>query len=747
MSFLNSIQEKIKKNNSEKSLDQLFQANAEVNQKTYYVDGRSSDVIGFLLPNAIDTSSLEYLVVHDAGISTYYCGLSINKLPRKLTITVQLRDLFDFEGVTSSVFINPLKELALTKVNKRLDMLQSEIYGAERKDENRARELYGKKADTEKWARMIDSGDNTLYDVQFLFLLKAGSAEDLRKTVIDFTGIANKDGFELSGCYGAQLEAFLSSLPLNRAFTVQVGTSMVELGKLKKFQFDKVALSTIFNHVRGEFFHKNGVPIGRNLYSAAPVSFDPFDKVHTSYGMLIAGMPGYGKSATMKELYSRLVDFDDYHFVFIDYEPLPGAKVGEYAPLVESVGGTRYVIGNTEGNRINLYDVNTEKEYDNKTDSEYEALHLTDKIIDLTNILMVMATSVSVDGGTAFPAEMLTRMQTIISGTIKDLYDIRGIHDGIPQSLFQEQDNTKFTFSSGRVKKKMPTQHQFYMQLLRRSIDNTDEYKEPIYNFLLDVFEETVSELYYCPHCLKEYSREEYFRQDKSSKGERICRHGDGKFTPIKAVHGTRAYFDCDKSLQLDINTPMFSFDISQAQESERPMLMLVCQNFVQEQFIKRNSSNPKKARRLIFTIDEAHKVFPYPGARSFLNSLYRIARKRHVAPVLVMQSVADLARYKDTEDIVKNTETYLLFKHNYTDRAYIKEVTNITESQVNAILNLGGNERSEKKNPGQFCIVEVPSKRVCFVQADYLRQTESMVVETDPEIIAKIYAHGVSMI
>ena len=91
-------------------------------------------------------------------------------------------------------------------------------------------------------------------------------------------------------------------------------------------------------------------------------------------------------------------------------------------------------------------------------------------------------------------------------------------------------------------------------------------------------------------------------------------------------------------------------------------------------------------------------------------------------------------------KDIIKNTETLLLFKHNYSDREYIKKVTKLSDSQIDTILNLGGNQQSEKKRPGELAIIEVPTKRCVFLLADYLKETESEIAETDAEVIASRY-------
>lgn len=77
-----------------------------------------------------------------------------------------------------------------------------------------------------------------------------------------------------------------------------------------------------------------------------------------------------------------------------------------------------------------------------------------------------------------------------------------------------------------------------------------------------------------------------------------------------------------------------------------------------------------------------------------------------------------------------------MLFRHNYLDGQYIKDTTNLSQSQVDTVLNLGGT--SEAKKYGELCLVDIPTKRAVFIQADYLKDSEFDVVETDVEKIAE---------
>ena len=64
------------------------------------------------------------------------------------------------------------------------------------------------------------------------------------------------------------------------------------------------------------------------------------------------------------------------------------------------------------------------------------------------------------------------------------------------------------------------------------------------------------------------------------------------------------------------------------------------------------------------------------------------------------------------------------------------KILQTLTQSQVDTVLNLGGT--SEAKKYGELCLVDIPTKRAVFIQADYLKDSEFDVVETDVEKIAE---------
>lgn len=728
-----SIFNKNKKNKEQESeLNKLYSGRGAGFEGSF--NGRTEHVLRLLAPDGINTKPLSYTIINDAGQDIYYATLYIDKIARHPIIASTFTRLFDFTGVTATVYVHPLLDESIKKVNKRIDMLDSEQEAAEH-NRNRLREISGKIQNAESLARQLDSGEVSLYEVYFIFLVKASSLDQLKSTIMDMCTVARSENIELSSCYAAHPEGLLSSMPFNRLYKVEYKKGMPGLLPFKKFVMDEASLSTIFSHTNAEFFHKDGALIGYTLNSAMPFTYDPFDKSHFSYGVVVCGMTGYGKSATVKQICTRLVDFD-YYFASIDYEA--NGKRGEYATACETVGGVNYAIGSVDGDRVNLFEINEELELDEVTGREYRVLRVNDKIVDLTNILMSIAMTSSVgDSQTrSYDAAEIDRMQEIVMRTVQALYCDFEIVDGDPDSLYTFDDNSGGMFGSGRVRKKLPQMKDFYMTLIRMASSNQDTFKSSAYSLLIDKFYHRVAELYYCPECLKEFSPEEIKNMPVDATGVPYHTHGD-KNIRIVTVKGASAYFDCQSTVRLNADVPWYNFDISRAPESERPVLILICQNFINENFIKKNSVDPTKSKKLVFLIDEFHKV-RQPQAIAFVASTYRTARKRRVSPWIITQSIADLNRYRESEEIVKQTETLMLLKHKTEDRNALKEFAGLSDSQVDAVIDLGGNDENNKRY-GEMCIVDIAAKKTTFVKVHYLERTEAALVETDTEKRAEL--------
>ncbi len=729
-----SFKNKKKKTEQEKT----FVAKQENKEEDPFGDARKN--IRYLVaPNGVNPVPLEYLELDDGGNKIYQMNFYIDKMPKKGVFASTFAPLFNFEDITTNVFIHPLsKSAAVKKLDKRVLILDSERIGAEKNgDRNRVRKILDRLHDAEGWARDIDSGDNALYEVSFLFTVIANDLDRLKMKVNDLHGKAKEKGIDILSCYACQPEACVSALPLNRTFKPGIGPVTEDV--VKKHIMDRYSLATIFNHTRSDFSHEDGIIAGRNMHSGQPFIFDIYNPSHNGYGIVIAGKTGTGKSALIKMYGSRYFDFG-YSMISVDYEPR-GTK-GEYAPMAEKVGGVSYQIGSKTKNILNFFDVSEELIYDDETGRECRELRISDKVSDACNILMTLVRGQKRQPG--FEEE--TYMREILDDVVSELYGNRGVVEGKPDSLYETGNvvTSDGRFTSGIRKKEMPTLHECYMGILKGEKERNDQFHAKAYAMLKSSLKSYIKELYYCPGCLKEYTQKEFMNLKKKEENgmKRVCNHCGQSAVEF---HGTKAYYDGQSNLAADSNTVMVNIDISQLPEQDKPTAQIIAMSYLQENYIKRNSMNPKKLKKLIFLVDELHKCFPYPEARKLVSDVYRTARKRHVSPWSATQAYKDYDGYEETEAIVKNAAASILFKQDPKDREFLKKNTVLTSSQIDELLSIGGDpdDKSESQDihKGEYCMI--CNNKVNFIKNDYLKASEAYIVETNVENVRELIRKG----
>ncbi len=344
-------------------------------------------------PMGVNPNPLDYMVIHDNGLSLYTMCFYIDKLPKNATFASTFAPIFNFPEITSSVFINPMTGgKSSRQLDKRIISLDTERISAEKDgDRNRYRKIMGKMNDAEAFAQDVESGDNRLYEVSFLFTVQSVELDRLRLITSDIHNRAREKGIELSACYGVHPEAFVSGYPTNRVFKAGIGP--VTSNVIKKHVFDKGALCTLFNHTRSSFSHKGGIVAGRDMSTGQLVTFNIYDASHTGFGLLICGKTGTGKSATIKMYLSRYIDFD-YRIRSIDFESR--GTIGEYGIMAEAVGGINFQIKQNSRHIINLFEVDEEEVFDEVTGTEYAAFRLNERIVDIVNMLLLIIKNVGV---------------------------------------------------------------------------------------------------------------------------------------------------------------------------------------------------------------------------------------------------------------------------------------------------------------------------------------------------------------
>lgn len=734
-----SKQSKKEKNNSGKKADgkAYTLSSKEVDMVDYLSTGRKN-AKDICCADGIDTSQLGYVVINDGGRDVYECALYADKLPKRSTFAVTYAELMNFPNCTTSVFWNPISSAESQKLlDKRVIALGSELIAAEGKDPNRARRLSAKLTECEEWAKVIESGLNVFFKVAFLFVLRADSLEHLNDACADLYSIGKEKGIDIVGCYGAHAEGILAAAPLNKM--MKVGKGPFKDLIVKYHIMDKTSLGDTFNHTESFFSHKNGILGGRNMFTHQPVLIDPYDKSHSGYNMCISGITGAGKSAGLKMYSSRWMEVFGYRMAFIDYDSPNGAE-GEYVPLVRTEGGVVFQLKHGSDNILNIFDIDVELEYLPSIRKEVRKLNLMEKCADCTNIILSMIK----DGREVDSFDTDVYLTKIVSDTVVGLYAAKGIEEGHPDSIYEDgQVYEGGRISSGRVRKAMPTLHEFFISLLNRRRFNTDELQDKAFSVALAGIQPFIKECYYSEKSVGEYSVEEYNNLPVDENGLKYAViNGDRE--RVYSVIGVKPYYDGQSTLRVSEETQCMDIDLSQLPPADKRIAQQIACNFVNEYFVKKNSNNPHKLQKCAVVVDEFHNTFAFFESRKFIESMYRQARKRFVCMITITQALADYNAYEETKAIVKNTAMKILYKQAKMDAKFIREVTPLTESQLDQVMRLGGtvdaNGDIDKSRKGECCLID-NEDTVVFIKVDYLR-SEAKICETDPEKIARMMSN-----
>lgn len=689
-------------------------------------------------PEGVNPLPNRYFILSDAGKELYCCSFTIDKMPSRTTFANTFSELMNFNDCTTSIFIHKLSEAETSrKMDKQIIDLESEFIDAEKHgDSNRRRKLTSQYADTENWAIEVETGENSFYEVGFLFTLRATELTTLNRLCDNFHSLGLEKSIELSACFAAQPEAYLSNVPLVHAVDIQFGP--VKNAAIKYHWMDKYSLSTIFNHTQGDFSHKNGIILGRNMHTGKPVTYDIYDPSHDGFTMLICGKTGCGKSATIKMMAERYHALSNYKFVAIDSQPRGG--VGEYAGLAEVLNGNNFLIKAGTNNIMNVFEISETTKYvtEGTAGHEYRTLELNSKIAEVVNTLLTM-----IQGQQEMDQfAMIKSVSRTVTDIVTALYADFGLVEGDPESLYTEGVNfIGGGLTTGKTKKVLPTITDFYKKTLLYARDNNKSELVESYSIIIASLKDFVKELYYSERTIHFFTHDEYMDLPTVENSAVKQYIHDGIVENVMAVQGIRSYFDGQSTVSISKNCPFTNLDISQLPDSEKILARQIAIDFVNENFIKKNSESVKSAESMVCIFDEAHENFVYEYARKTIDNVVRTARKRHVSIWISTQSLAEFDRYEETKSILRNAAAKFIYKQDYQDRDYLIKALNLTESQVDSILDLGGNPSDiSKKNSrrGEVCICD--TSKVCFCKVQYLKSTESFSVETDSEEVKKLF-------
>lgn len=719
-----------------------------IDYETFGRKEKASILRKMIASDAIDTGPNKYMVISDGGNEVYVRTFTVSKIPNKVRFANTFSALMNFKDCESSIFVKPVAEdETLNEMNKYINNLESEDYSAaKRSNNNRRRLLRGELRDANAFAEQVEAGDTKFYSVGFLFTLHAESVKELNKATQEFYNTAKKKGIDITNCYTYQPEAFALNGPWNG--NIKVSTSNVPFKEVPYYSFDKKSISTLFNYTQVSFSHKDGAILGLDMFNAAPIVYDPFDGSHDGYTILVAGKVGTGKSAMVKMLASRL-GIQGMHFACIDSKQRKGTSEGEYAATAALLNGVNFQISNQSDDIMNIFDISetTRNVKDaNGTLHEVRTLELSDKITMLSNIILKLV------AGSYEKSEISLKDNTyindVITSNLSHLYRSRGFVDGDPDSLYTtpgsvnaQRDNS--TLRNGKALKIMPTMHDYFLQILISARDNTEDTLREAYNVVKLALKNYVKEMYYSEDTCVEFDRETYLslKYNESIQGREFI-NVNKRSEKVVEVHGIRAYFDGQSSVHIDRDCPFTNIDISLLPDAEKELTRQVALEYINENFIKKNSLSLSSDNRLMVILDEAHEMYKNLFDRITVDAVVRTARSRNVSMMLISQTLKEYDNYPETQAILKQAATKFVLKQDPSDRQYLIDTVALTEAQASMIVDIiGGNpddESDQNKHRGEVCIID--NKSVAFCKVAYREKTEALAVATDAKGIAKAF-------
>jgi type IV secretory pathway VirB4 component len=220
-----------------------------------------------------------------------------------------------------------------------------------------------------------------------------------------------------------QKESLISTLPLNT-------------NKMDKYRnFNLGATTALFPFTASNLAHPNGIYLGTNLSTNAPIIFDPFigPPVMPNANINVFGMAGAGKSYLIKLLAARLA-LRGVRSVFIDPD-------GEYRALTEKLGGVIVDFRSDQEPLINPFDIEEEED-----DNGQLRVNLHEKLQDIKNLFNTMFMT---NGG----YQLTPEESALLDQCVMALYSKRKITSD-PNSLYEPNPTPGYV---GYRKKEMPT--------------------------------------------------------------------------------------------------------------------------------------------------------------------------------------------------------------------------------------------------------------------------------------------------
>lgn len=604
----------------------------------------------FILPSSFERGHTSYLKVGEKYVRCFF----LVGFPNYLEVT-QLRTLYDDINydIDISLRIEPGDtNTQLNKLTRRLTDAKAYLNEQISKGNIRDQQATQTEIDSlEEEIAKLESDYSHFYLIQFIFNLYADSLKELnqKSKLLDQTLKAHS--FHIQSCDYRQDAAYKTILPVGTMYVFD-----------KPRNFNTAALSALFPFYNAELLQAGGIYIGKNELTNSPTIVNFFNKnqmIATGYNIFIAGKTGFGKTYTLDLLTARSA-LQGIRTVIVDPE-------NEFHKLVKSLGGKEVILNASNGQMINMFDVEESFDYDRYGEIK-RTLDLKGKISDLQGLIAVMMGN-----------DISSEEAAAVAEALQLLYNNFGIKDGDPESLYEE------------VK--------YYNSPLSQQEDNRimiarPKKKMPIFSDFMKV-------------CQALYQVSDRYPQFK--KLERII--NSLRVYTKKGIYGA---FDTEtsKNLREMTDSPLIVFNVSGLEDTVlKPVGMYLTLTWIWEKFAKKN---PEIYKRVI--CDEAWLMLKSSSnnqnkinySAEFLRNLARRARKYNVSLTTASQELQEFVDNDAGRDVLQQSSYQILLHLDVADADNLKNYFRLSDGEVSYVIGARRGEALIRVGDHISCITTI---------------------------------------
>ncbi|MGB9866568.1 MAG: VirB4 family type IV secretion system protein [Bacillota bacterium] len=371
------------------------------------------------------------------GSGRYVRQYFVSEVPSQVFVG-WLDDLYTAGDVDVSVYVYPIPDKeVIDSLTQQIINIQAQVIADEKRGDYRNLSVL-RRVEQDAWAlrEQVQTNQNRMFAVAVHFSVAAKSLEELDRQCKVLEEKLGGRAVHVRQAFLRQADALRTVMPLG-------DNRMMDVYR----NFDLYAATALFPWSGADVVHPEGVLLGMNLVTGAPVFYDSFigPPLLQNPHLGVVATSGAGKTTFLKVLAARSAVLG-VRTVFLDPE-------GEYGDLVRAMGGV-YVRLTPDADEVyvNPFDLEPEQ----GEDGSYR-VPVLDKVSDVKSLVAVLLQSAG---------ERLTPEEgAILEEAVREEYGARGITQA-PESLYEKRDRIEGgRVYVGPVKKEMPTFSSLYERL------------------------------------------------------------------------------------------------------------------------------------------------------------------------------------------------------------------------------------------------------------------------------------------